>query len=289
MNDPSIKQIPGLSAIAGAYRGVLSDVWGVIQNGVTAYEEACAALTRYREAGGAVVLITNAARPNDTVRKQLDGMGVPGSAYDDIVTSGDVTRELLVHEGISRAFHIGTDRDLPLFEATGIDRVGLDEAEIIVCTGLFDDRTETPGDYRERFEDYISRGLRFLCANPDIVVDVGGTLLWCAGALAREYTGLGGEVILLGKPHPPIYRAAKRRLEEITESKLERADILTIGDGLPTDIAGAVGEGLPALFISSGIHAADFGDVEAPDIELIERRLNAEGAEVIGTMPRLRW
>ncbi len=289
MTDFSVAQIPGLSAIASDYRGILCDVWGVLHNGVAVFPAACDALKRYRETGGAVILLTNAPRPSEPVAVQLDRLGVPRTAYDDIVTSGDTTRDILQRDGIKRLHHLGPDRDLPLFEGLSVDRVGIDDAEIVVCTGLFDERRETPEDYLPQLRLFKERGLRLLCANPDVVVEVGDTLYWCAGALAREFSAIGGEVVMPGKPHAPIYRTAAVRLEEAAEAVLSPSEILAVGDGLPTDIAGAVGQGIAALFISSGIHAADFGDADAPDPALISRRLNEEKMHVVGAMPRLRW
>lgn len=289
MTDFKIAQLPGLSAIAADYRGILCDVWGVLHNGIAAFEPACDALIRFRRAGGRVVLITNAPRPWAHVADQLDRLGVPRGAYDRIVTSGDSTRDMLRRERVERLFHLGPDRDLSLFEDLAVDRVGVDEAEIVVCTGLFDDRNETPDDYLPQLERIKDLGLRFLCANPDIVVEVGDALLWCAGALARAYAELGGEVIIPGKPHAPIYRSAMARLDEAARSVVPPSQILAIGDGLETDIAGAAGQGIAALFISSGIHAADFGDADAPDPERVARRLMQEKVDVVGIMPCLRW
>jgi ribonucleotide monophosphatase NagD (HAD superfamily) len=123
-----------------------------------------------------------------------------------------------------------------------------------------------------------------ICANPDLVVDRGGTLVYCAGALARLYAEIGGEAVLVGKPHPPVYDTARRLIAELGGTKC-----LAVGDGLPTDIAGACGNGFPVLFVTGGIHAADFGPHDAPDPERVRMRLNAEGLGAIAYMPALAW
>lgn len=282
--------IPGLATLAPSYRAILCDVWGVLHNGVAAFPAACAALAAYRaETGAPVVLITNAPRPNGPVRAQLAALGVPAEAFDDIVTSGDVTRGAIAALGAKPLLHLGPERDLSLYD--GLDIALADEwrAEAVVCTGLVDDERETPETYRPLFERLVGRGLPFICANPDIVVERGDTLVWCAGALARLYEDLGGTVTIMGKPHAPIYEVAIARAEGLAGAPLARASILAVGDGLPTDIRGAVANRLDALFITGGIHGADFGPAGAPDEALVRRRLAEEGLSARAALPALRW
>lgn len=283
--------VDGLNALAPSYKGILCDVWGVLHNGVAAFEGAHKALRTYREeTGGKVVLITNAPRPAKQVGEMLAELGVPDGTYDDIVTSGDVTRSVLEAEGKKTLLHIGPNRDQPLYwnlDATFTQND--DEAEGISCTGLADDEVETPDDYRERLEKLAARGLKMICANPDIVVERGDRLIWCAGALARLYEDLGGEVVILGKPHAPIYTAAMERLSQLAGTEVAKEDVLAIGDGLPTDIRGAVSQDIDVLFITAGIHASDFGPSDAPDEHLIRRRLAEEGLRARAALPRLWW
>lgn len=283
--------VDGLRALAPQYKGILCDVWGVLHNGVAAFEEAHKALAAFREdSGGHVVLITNAPRPADKVADMLDALGVPRSAYDAIVSSGDVTRDILIAQGSKTLLHIGPNRDQPLYrdlEATFTDDDAA--AEAISCTGLHDDESETPDDYRARFEKLVARKLPMICANPDIVVERGDKLVWCAGALARLYEDLGGKVSILGKPHAPIYEAALNRLAKIAGHPVDKKDVLAIGDGLPTDIRGAVAQDIDVLFITAGIHAADFGAVDHPEEQLIGKRLVEEGLRARAAMPRLAW
>lgn len=283
--------VDGLRALAPEYKGILCDVWGVLHNGVAAFEEAHKALRQYREeTGGHVVLITNAPRPAKQVAEMLQTLGVPDSAYDSIVTSGDVTRKVLEDQGKKTLLHIGPNRDQPLYhnlEATftSVD----DDADAISCTGLLDDETETPDDYRERLEKLAARKLLMICANPDIVVERGDKLVWCAGAIARLYEDLGGEVAILGKPHAPIYEAGLQRLADHAGRPVGKHEVLAIGDGLPTDIRGAVSQDIDVLFITAGIHASDFGPSEAPEEQLIRKRLIEEGLRARAAIPRLWW
>ncbi|ADZ71858.1 TIGR01459 family HAD-type hydrolase [Polymorphum gilvum] len=290
MNATAPLLVSGLGALAPDYSGILCDVWGVLHNGVTAFPDAHGALQRFREeAGGAVILITNAPRPAAPIHDQLAGFGVTRAAYDDVVTSGDVTRHLLIENLDRKVVHMGPERDMPLYEGLDIALTGDDAAELISCTGLIDDERETPDDYRDRLTRLAARGLPMICANPDIVVERGERLIWCAGALARLYEDLGGTVTILGKPHKPIYSAALARLQDIQGAAFDRNRVLAIGDGLPTDIRGAVSQDLDVLFITAGIHAADFGPSEAPDEALIRRRLAEEGLSARAAVPRLRW
>ena len=287
---PRVAALAALVAGAGDADGgghdlVLSDVWGVVHNGVRAHRPAVAALRAAREAGAAVVLITNSPRPREGVVQQLASLGVPREAFDAVVTSGDVTRALM-RAGPRRAFHLGPERDLPLFEGTGVARVDETEAEAVVCTGLFDDESETPADYAAMLSRFKDRDLPMIVANPDIVVERGERLIWCAGALARDYRAIGGETRVAGKPHAPIYEEAIRLGGEAL-GRAPRA-ALAIGDGLPTDVRGALDHGLPLLFVAGGIHQGKYGGPDA-DPEALGRFLAGNGAAtgVVGWMPRL--
>jgi HAD superfamily hydrolase (TIGR01459 family) len=279
-----MRRISGLRELAGEYDALLCDVWGVLHNGVAAFPGAVDALTRFRDGGGRVVLVTNAPRPNPPIRLQLQGLGVPDEAYDSLVTSGDVTRNVIEARPGVKVLHVGADRDLSFYDGLDAKLVSEADAELISCTGLFDDNVETPEDYRKLFQRLLARKLPMVCANPDLVVERGHRLIYCAGALARLYGEMGGEAILVGKPHPPIYTAAKRAV-----AKLGATRILAVGDGLPTDIRGAVDNGVPVLFVTGGIHAQDFGPHHAPDGERVASRLHAEGLSAVAYIPSLVW
>src|SRR5215472_9627598 len=199
------------STLASRYDAVLCDVWGVVHNGVRAFADACDALARFRAGGGTVLLITNAPRPAGVVVHLLDRLDVPHGAYDGIVSSGDVTQDVMLERRDQRVFTIGPQRDLPTFTELGIKFAPAESADYVVCTGLFDDDTETPDDYRGLLADLRKRDLFMVCANPDLVVERGERLVYCAGAIADLYASLGGRVLYAGKPHRPIYDTALAR------------------------------------------------------------------------------
>jgi HAD superfamily hydrolase (TIGR01459 family) len=274
----------GMTEIVGAldeidpgYSALFCDLWGCLHDGVRAFPEAVAALEAFRGRGGAVALITNSPRPAGDVERQLGLLGAPRSCWDIVVSSGDAAQAAMAAGRFGRrVFHIGPERDLVFFEdADGrpidVERAPLEEAEGIVCTGLFDDRTETPEDYRAVILYGKTKGLKLLCANPDIVVDVGEQRIYCAGAIAQAYAAAGGRSYYFGKPHPPVYALARRRLAEVVGYDTPADEILCIGDGIATDIAGAMGEGLDALFVTGGLAAEETGTRagEGPDPALL--------------------
>ncbi len=275
-----------LDALIDGYDVVLCDVWGVVHNGVIAWPEAHTALRRARAAGRAVVLVTNAPRPHPHVRDQLASLGVPDAAFDDVATSGDVTRALIA-EGPRRVFHMGTERDLSLFDGLDVELVEEFEASAVVCTGLFDDETESPETYAELLARLRARDLPMICANPDIVVERGDKLVYCAGALARAYGQLGGRTLIAGKPHRPIYDLALRLAEKARGGPVDRARVLAIGDGITTDVKGAMDSELALLFVSDGIHAREYGTPGAPDPDRLEAFLTDFGAAPVATMAKL--
>jgi HAD superfamily hydrolase (TIGR01459 family) len=241
-------------------RAIFCDIWGVLHNGVAAFPGVSEALSRVRRRGIPVVLLSNAPRPGQVVRHQLDRLGVLPEAYDAIVTSGDVCRDMIDQRRPQRFTHLGPERDRPLFEGLGLEPVPADEAQYLLCTGLLDDTRETPEDYRERLSAMARRGLPMLCANPDLVIDRGGKEIYCAGALAQLYQSLGGTATVIGKPNRDAYDYALARARALTGNALEPVDILAIGDSFRTDIAGAAGFGCQSLFIAAGIHASEYLD-----------------------------
>lgn len=248
--------IKGLAEIAGDYDAILCDAWGVIHNGVSIFPGVDRALSEFRRARGPVVILTNAPRPSSIIPAQLDRVGLSRAAYDDVVTSGDATREAIRRFSPGAAFRLGPDKDLALYEGLDVEFAPIEDADFIVCTGLFDDARETPADYAAMLAGAASRRLPMVCANPDIVVRWGDRLIYCAGALAETYEKLGGDVVYGGKPHAPIYDLAMAALEGSLNRPLDRRRTLAIGDGVKTDIAGANANGFPALFIAGvgGVH-----------------------------------
>jgi HAD superfamily hydrolase (TIGR01459 family) len=276
-------------ALAPHYDVVLCDVWGVVHNSIVAVPSACEALARFRARGGTVVLITNAPRPGAVVLRQLEQLKVARDVYDGIVSSGDVTRAVIAGRPGERTFHIGPDRDLGIFAELDVRFGSAETADYVVCTGLFDDDDEAPEDYRPLLTTLRARDLFMICANPDLVVERGDRLIYCAGALADLYHSLGGEVLYAGKPHRPIYDdalalATKQRGHSVA---LER--VLAIGDSVRTDLKGAATLGVDCLFVTAGIHAEELGARDKPDADALNTIFAAAGATPKAVMRQLAW
>lgn len=289
MSIPFPGVIDHFSTLAPRYDVVLSDVWGVVHNGVTAFAEACEALARFRAGGGTVILLTNAPRQGEVVVSFLDKLAVPRGAYDAIVSSGDVARAVIEQRRNESVFHIGPGRDHPVFTELNIRFAPPDSADYIVCSGLYDDTTETPEDYRELLAQLRRRNLFMVCANPDLVVERGHELVYCAGAIADLYQSMGGEVLFTGKPYPPIYQQAVDRAASLRESEPSRARILAIGDSVRTDLAGAAGFGLDCLFVTAGIHADEVGGRETIDHGALAAMFAEAGVLPQAVTRRLVW
>ena len=279
------KRIESFREIGGLYDVALCDVWGVLHNGVSAYKEASVALEAARGEGLTVVLITNSPRIAPRVVEQLRAIGVPDSVYDRIVTSGDVTRKLIA-EGPKKVFLLGPERDIGILEGLDVQRVEANEAESIVCTGFFDDETETPDDYTDMLTAWSARNVPLICANPDLVVERGHRMIPCAGAMAAHYERLGGQTRIAGKPHQPIYDAAIAAASEV-RSEFPLSRVVAIGDGMPTDVRGALDYGLDLLYISHGIHAREYVVDGHTDEAALGAFLAREQASPKWWMPRL--
>ncbi|MBM7045048.1 MULTISPECIES: TIGR01459 family HAD-type hydrolase [Rhizobium] len=279
------KRIESFREIGGLYDVALCDVWGVLHNGVSTYKEASIALEAARGEGMTVVLITNSPRVAPRVVEQLRVIGVPDSAYDRIVTSGDVTRKLIA-EGPKKVFLLGPERDIGILEGLDVQRVDANEAECIVCTGFFDDETETPDDYTDMLTAWSARNVPLICANPDLVVERGHRMIPCAGAMAAYYERLGGQTRIAGKPHRPIYEAALTAAREV-RSEFPLSRVVAIGDGMPTDVRGALDYGLDLLYISHGIHAREYVVDGHTDEAALDAFLARERASPKWWMPRL--
>ena len=252
--------VRGLADLASGYKVILSDVWGVVHNGLVAFERATEALGRFRAGGGMVVLMTNSPNPSRFVEAQLARLGVTRKAYDAIVSSGDVTVSLLAERAGAGLFHLGPPNESALFEEVLAMRgeaprlVPLKQANFVLCTGLADPWHETPADYDAILAAMRAQNLELICANPDIVVEDGGTLFYCAGAIAERYAGAGGTVIQAGKPFAPIFARALELARGLGPKTIDRARVLVIGDAMRTDIKGAHDQGFDSLFVTSGIH-----------------------------------
>ncbi|KIC35638.1 TIGR01459 family HAD-type hydrolase [Leisingera sp. ANG-M7] len=275
--------INSLSEVSSRYKALFVDLWGCVHNGITAFPDAVAALQDYRAAGGIVVLVTNSPKPRAGVAAQLGQFNVPDDAYDTISTSGDSARAAMFTGAVgNKVYFMGEwQRDAGFFEPlhvihdpVEITRVPLKDAEGIVCCGPFDTMAD-PEVNRADFLYAKQMGMKLLCANPDIIVDRGEKREWCAGALARLYTEMGGESLYFGKPHPPIYDLARLRLQEVAPG-IADSEILAIGDGPHTDIAGAMGEGIDSLFITGGLAARETKTSVQPDPDALAAYLAQE-------------
>jgi HAD superfamily hydrolase (TIGR01459 family) len=276
--------------LAHDYDVVLCDVWGVVHNGLEAFPAACDALMRFRASGGTAILITNAPRSGEAVIRILDRLKVSREAYDAITSSGDVTRAIVKARLAESVFHLGPERDLSIFAGLDARFAPPETAGYVVCTGLFDDTIETPENYRELLGVLRARSLFMVCANPDIVVERGDALVYCAGALADAYAALGGEVLYCGKPHAPIYELALATAAKLRGGKTPyRQRVLAIGDSVRTDLNGATRFGLDCMFVTSGIHAEEYGSREAPDLAALKAMFAAAGVKPRGVMRELIW
>jgi len=264
-------------------------VWGVVHNGVTAFPTAGTALAQFRRGGGTVVLISNAPRPGAGVIKSLDRLGVIRDAYDDIVTSGDLTHDHVSSHPGKAVFHIGPDRDLGIFDGLDVRFGPLEAADYVICSGLFDDERETPEHYRGLLARMHQRALFMLCANPDLVVERGDSLVYCAGAIADLYAKLGGEVLYAGKPHPPIYMAALAKVAALRGASVPLRRVLAIGDSVRTDLTGATQAGIDCLFVTGGIHAEELGERHDPDLDALARIFAEAQLMPTAVTQRLAW
>jgi HAD superfamily hydrolase (TIGR01459 family) len=261
------------------------DIWGVLHNGITPFASCVDACFTFRKAGGHVVLVSNSPRPRAGVIKQLIGIGVDPAAYDDVITSGDVARALISKVAGQPILHIGPARDLPLFDGLGATLVPAADAATAICTGLYDDETETPDNYRDILAALLARDVPMICANPDIKAERGGKIIYCAGAIAQAYEQTGGTVHYAGKPYAPIYDAALEIAARLRGGAVGKDRVLAIGDGVATDIRGASTAGIRSIYIASGVNLA-----RGVALDEAARFLFAtEPAKPIAVMQKLVW
>jgi HAD superfamily hydrolase (TIGR01459 family) len=281
--------ISKFSTLAPGYDVFLCDIWGVVHNGLSVHPHACDALMRARAQGATVILVTNAPRPSEQVARQLDRLHCPREVYDAIVSSGDVTRSVMQERRGQTVYHLGPERDRSIFAGFEAHFAPLETADYVVCTGLEDDDIETPEDYRARLEIMLKRKLFMVCGNPDVVVERGSTLVYCAGAIADLYQTMGGKVLYAGKPYRPIYDMALSKAEKIAGHEVAHDRVMAIGDSVRTDLKGAHTVGIDFLFVTSGIHAEELGSRENPDADALTATFVAAGGMPKAVMRELRW
>jgi HAD superfamily hydrolase (TIGR01459 family) len=288
----------GLADLGSGYKIILSDVWGVVHNGLAAFARATEALSRFRAGGGMVVLMTNSPNPSRFVEAQLARLGVTRNAYDAIVSAGDITVSMLVARDGAGLFHLGPPNETALFEEVlalcgkAPNFVPLKQAKFALCTGLADPWRETPADYDPILAAMRARNLELICANPDIVVEDGGKLFYCAGALAERYAGAGGKVIQAGKPCAPIFARALELARGPCTKTIDRTRVLVIGDAMQTDIKGAHDQGFDSLFVTSGIHREELhgaADDTGLDAAAFRRFMEASDFAPTAAIPKLVW
>lgn len=279
----------GLADIAADYDAILSDVWGVVHNGVAAHESAVDALRRFRDGGGRVVLITNAPRPAAPVIAMLDRLKVDPASYDAVVSSGDVTRSMLAAYRGQTLHYVGpVGENDALFDGLDITLGAAEDAKALLVTDL-DDDDDTPDDYADRMTGWLARRLPMICANPDRIVEHGDRLYYCGGALADLYEARGGRIHMAGKPYRPIYDLALAAAEKAAGRALDRSRILAIGDSVRTDAIGAANAGLDLLFVTGSIHAEELDAFGSPDPAAVRELVAPSGARLRSFMPRLAW
>lgn len=297
-NDPQtapqepVPVLDSAQSLLSDYQAAIVDLWGVVHNGVAAHPGAIETLTNLRTAGRTVLLLSNAPRVNSSVIAQLDRLGVPHSAYDEVLTSGDLTREAIAGGGFGKTFvHVGPERDRGTFEGLALEEGDIDNADFMLCTGLFDDTTETPDDYQDLLALAKARDIPMVCANPDLIVQRGSDLIYCAGAIAQAYRKMGGAAVLYGKPEERTYRAAFDRVAKLRGEVLGKDQIIMIGDGLKTDITGAQKAGIDALLIAGGIHGKELGLREDKPLDgaRVARVLAELDLSAKAVMPQLLW
>lgn len=282
-----MQRIRSVREISGGYDAVLCDVWGVLHDGQAAYPGVADLLVELRRAGTTVVLLSNVPRTSADIPATLRRLGLPDDVWDAIVTSGDVTRSELARRSPGPVHRLGRDSDTSLWEGLGLEFAGLSRARFVAIAGLRDTR-ETPEDYETVLRAARARDLELLCANPDLKVPYGDGLAWCAGAVAWEYALLGGRVVMAGKPQAPIYQRARAELDRVAHRHVPSARILTIGDGIATDVVGANRVGLDCLFVATGINGESLLANGHLDLERAEAALAAAGARATYAMDRLR-
>ena len=235
----------GLQSIADNYDIFYIDLWGVIHNGINLHEQAIAVLKELLKNNKMFVLLTNAPRPNKTVKNFLQKMGMDKELSEHVFTSGEAALNYLKKSFISKKFyHIGPPRDFDLFNLFEKNKSeDIIDSEYLLCTGLFDDHNKDLIYYKSLLEKHINK--KMVCTNPDLIVDRGEVRELCAGSVAMVFEKMGGEVVYFGKPHPEVYN------QSIDNNNKK---ILAIGDNLNTDIRGANLLNYDSLLISNGIH-----------------------------------
>ena len=260
MQTHSPEEIVKFQNIVNTYDLYFVDLWGVIHNGIKLFSNAVEVLNNLKINNKRVVLISNAPRTHETVKKFLIKLNFDLKLIDLLVTSGDVTKKYIQNNQDKKFCHLGPPKDNDLFQGvTNLVDQKKDFDEII-CTGLIDEIGQNISDYQGLFENWIGNKKIFICANPDEVVSRGDKIEFCAGALAKYYKKLGGDVKYFGKPYEAIYDFAYKQIQSQFDMTIDKNKILAVGDNLKTDINGAQNFGIHSILILNGIYKDFFRD-----------------------------
>jgi HAD superfamily hydrolase (TIGR01459 family) len=287
--DMLLEEIEKIDVILDRYDAVICDIWGVLHNGITVYQDAVAALRRAKAKGKHVILLTNAPKRSDVIQQRFKKMGVADAFWDATLTSGDCIAQYLAENAQDQAiFHWGQDDDKGIYQDHDFNLTTLDKADMIVCTGLIDSVTEISVNEAAMLAKAADRKLPFICANPDKSVKIGDDFQLCAGALADIYLALNMPVDFFGKPHPIVYHHCLHKLEALSGNMIHQNKILAIGDGLYTDIKGAQNANIDCLMVLNGLHQELFQTSVGYDFTLIREVCEAHDVRPEYYMPYLR-
>ena len=276
-----IANINNLVSVVANYKLILCDAWGVLHNGLEANLEAVESLKVARSLGVYVVIITNAPRTEAQLIQHFNQLGIDPSSYDVIISSGQVARDLLFRDRLDRIYHLGPPVDRALYAGLEPDVVFfIDEAEIILNTGLRDNTREKEEDYEDFLRIALEKNIPMICVNPDKFVLIGEDRRACAGAIAAIYEGLGGKVRWIGKPYRDIYEVSQQRFQSVKNTKLISNECLVIGDAVHTDIVGGNNFGADSLFIYNGVQASELkqAGIASDNVEDLANFCSARGA-----------
>jgi len=269
------KLIKGLREVQSKYDAFFIDLWGVIHNGVQLYSGAINVLENLNKINKRFILISNAPRPTESVVKYLISLKMDKAFLKNVFTSGEAALQSLKKNIYGEKFyHLGPKRDEDFINKFKKNKTSLDKCDFILCTGLFDDESNSLNYYENLLKKNIK--LKMVCTNPDLIVHRGSKIEYCAGSVAATFEKLGGKVVYFGKPHKEIYNFCIK----------ENENVLAIGDNIRTDIIGASNMKFDSLFIINGIHKKEFLNLS---IEKYDKVLNKYKARTNYYQERLCW
>ncbi len=242
-----MKKLDHLSKIYSSYDTFIIDLWGVMHNGISLNKKAMEVVKNLTLKSKKIVFLSNAPRPSLNVKEFLMNMKMEEKYLKNIVTSGEAAMSAINQNRFGKFFfHLGPDRDEPIFKQVKKNQTSIEKSEFILCTGLFDEHEGDLDYYKNLLKDHLSKKL--VCTNPDLTVHRGNSEEYCAGLIAQIFESMGGEVIYFGKPYKEIYKMCFKNQERV----------LAIGDNLRTDIKGANNLKIDSIFILDGVHRQEY-------------------------------